>query len=79
MLVRVGYIPNRSRFIIMKTYVEFCVPPPGTPEYRAIHLAASSRSPVKRWSDVLVGNRELTSLVDFLPKVAPPRVELLAF
>ena len=79
MFVRVGYIPNRSRFIIMKICVEFCVPPPGTPEYRAIHLAASSRSPVKRWSDVLVGNRELTSLVDFLPKVAPPRVELLAF
>lgn len=63
----------------MRVYATFNVPPHDGPVRRPIHVTASSRSPTKVWSDVLGGNRELTSLVDFLPKVAPPRVELLAF
>ena len=63
----------------MRVYATFNVPPHDGPVRRPIHVTASSRSPTKVWSDVLVGNRELTSLVDFLPTVAPLRVELLAF
>ena len=48
------------------------------PVFRPIHVTASSRSPTKVWSDVLGGNRELTSSVDFLPKAAPPLVKLHA-
>ena len=63
----------------MRVYATFNGTPQDGPVRRPIHVTASSRSPTKVWSDVLGGNRELTSLVDFLPKVAPLRVELLAF
>ena len=79
MLMLVGYATVHPRLHITKVHPRFFGALRDGPVFPPIHHAASSRSPVKRWSDMLGGNRELTSLVDFLPKAAPPRVELLAF
>ena len=79
MLMVVGYGTVHPRLHIMKVHPRFHGTPRDGPDFDFNQVAATRRSPVKRWSDVLAANRELTSLVDFLPKAAPPRVELLAF
>ena len=78
MLVLVGYGTVHPRLHITKVHPMFHGTPRDGPVFRPIHHAASSRSPVKRWSDMLGGNRELTSSVNFLPKAAPPLVKLHA-
>jgi len=78
MYIGVVCIPIRSRFSIVKVYVTNIRPPRDGPGFDRIRHAASSRSPVKRCSDMLGGNRELTSSVNFLPKAAPPLVKLHA-
>ena len=78
MHILVGCQTMHSRYYNMNIFDVLQVPPRNTPDFRPILVEASTRFKAIPYFHAAVANRKPTPLVDFLPKVAPPRPQIHA-
>ena len=78
MHILVRYETVHARYYNMDIFDVLQVPPRDVPNFRPILVLLSTRSKANPQSHAAVANRKPTHLVDFLPKVAPPRPQIHA-